>query len=239
MVKEKTIRKTSTKKYIFAFVLAVAIFLLGILLGSFLAGERVNYFQDFSDKQKLDYESLQLQLFYMSSMSNKSESCNTFSKILEQSLEDVGNAQEKVEQYSKQYNKPEYSILKREYSLAQIRYWILNEEVKKSCETNTISLLYFYSNDCNDCKTQETILLYLKDKFKQNLLIFSVDAGFTEEPIISLLKEKYNINTTPSIVIGDKTLSGIVTKEDLFKEICSAGIMNGECSAENALDYSY
>jgi len=214
-------RKVSTKRFLLTFVLVAFVFLIGISVGNFLTSERTSYLEDIAYKQKLDYESLQLQSLYLDINANNA-SCSVFSNILETSLEDVGAAQAKVDLYIKDSNKESYTEIKRDYLLVQIRYWLLNQKIKLNCKSDQVSVLYFYSNDdCIECGAQGTILTYLKEKLGDRLMVFSLDSDFTEEPVVNIIKKSYNITQVPSIVVEDKTFGKLVNKEDLTKEICS------------------
>jgi hypothetical protein len=213
-------RKISTKTYLLALVLTSFVFLIGFLVGYTLTSERTGYLEDIAYKQKLDYESLQLQSLYLDLNANNA-SCSIFNDILETSLNDVGNAQAKVDLYILESDKENYVELKRDYLLAQVRYWLLNERIKGSCNPEHVSVLYFYSNEeCVECGGQGTVLSYLKEKLKDRLLVFSIDADFNGEPMINILKQTYNITQIPSIVVEDQVFDSLVGKNDLTMGIC-------------------
>ena len=214
-------RKVSKKRFLIALILTCAIFLLGLLVGHTLSLERTDYLVDITYKQKLDYESLQLQSLYLD-LSATNASCSIFNNILETSLNDVADAQSKVDFYMLESAEKSYTELKRDYILTQIRYWLLNKKIKENNKEEHISVLYFYSNqDCVECGAQGTILTYLKEKLKDKLLVFSLDADFTGEPMVAVLKQTYNITKIPSIVIEDEVFDKLIGKDDLIKEICS------------------
>ena len=225
-------RKISTKKYILAFILTLFIFLIGLLVGYTLTSQRTSYLEEIAYKQKLDYESLQLQSLYLD-LSASEASCAIFNNILETSLNDVADAQAKVDFYIKESSKEDYRELKRDYVLAQIRYWLLNEKIKQNCKGEQVSILYFYTNEeCVECGAQGTILSYLKDKLQDKLLVFSLDSDFIEEPMVNVLKQTYNITQIPSIVVEDKVFGQLIGKDDLIKEICSHYIEKPELCLE-------
>ena len=214
-------RNINYGKYFMAFVFSFLIFVIGIMLGSYLSTERVDYLRDIANKQKLDYESLELQSLYLSTAELRNESCIVLSRILEQSLKTVADAQIKVESYIRQISDSRYNDIKREYSIAQIRYWLLDKKIKDICEMDSVSILYFYSDaNCDDCGAQGAILTYLKEKLKDRLLIFALDYDFASEPLIELFKIEHNIDSIPSLVIANKSYTGLMTKEKLLEEIC-------------------
>ena len=213
-------RVISKRRFALSLVLTSFVFLIGILVGYTLTSERTNYLEDIAYKQKLDYESLQLQSLYLD-LSATNASCSIFNKILETSLNDVRDAQAKIEFYILESSAKSYIEIKREYLLAQIRYWLLNQRIKENCQAEHVSVLYFYSNEeCTECGAQSTVLSYLKEKLKDKLLVFSIDADFREESMVEILKQTYNITKIPSVVIEDTVFDKLIGKDDLTQEIC-------------------
>ena len=215
-------RKISTKKYLLAFLLSSLIFIIGLLVGFTLTQERTDYLEGIAYKQKLDYESLQLQLLYLD-LNPTNQSCSILNNILISSLDDVGSAQIKIDNYIKESRskKESYTDLKRDYALAQIRYWLLSSRIKENCKSQQVAVLYFYSNEeCFECGAQGTILLHLKDRLKDNLLVFSLDVDFKDEAMIQLLKQTYNISKVPSVVVDEEVSEGLTSRDILLDSIC-------------------
>lgn len=208
------------KKHITALVLTAAIFIIGLLIGITITQSRSTYLEEAVRSQKLDYESMQLQSLYITSLN---QSCSVLSKALESSLNNLETARIKLENYITQSRKESLESTKREYMLAELRYWILAQNTKKTCNQDSVLLLYFYQKDelCNSCSTQGYILTALKDKLKNRLLIFSLDSDFVEEPLIPIIKETYDIKTVPAIIIQDQKIEGITSLENITKIICS------------------
>lgn len=132
-------------------------------------------------------------------------------------------------------NQQDFNNLKREYTLAQVRYWLLAKKAKDVCNRDIISVLYFYSsqNTCQQCNNQGFILTYAKKMFGDSLLIFSFDSGFKEEPLIDLMLKTYNISSYPSLVIGDKKY-GFTDTNQLIGILCSDYQNNTNCPVNNS-----
>jgi len=112
-------------------------------------------------------------------------------------------------------NNPKFNELKRNYALLSIKAWILNNYVKERCKGNATVILYFYSVPCDECIQQGRILDKLREeKFNEKMLIFVLNADL-DEPIVNTLKTAYSIKKTPSLVIGEKTYSGLIDEENL------------------------
>ena len=217
-------RALSRDKYIIAGAITLGIFLLGLFLGLSIEGKRVNYIESVSRKQGLDFSSLQLQYAFIDQMSQE-KNCMAVQKTFEQNINNLESTRIRLENFDRDatLNKNELDVLKNEYILAQVRYWLLAERTKKLCDADIVNILYFYSDqkECPECEKQAFVLTYLKKKFKDRLLIFSFDSKFESEPVITLLKNTYNASIFPTVVIEGKPKYGFVDKSTILKDICS------------------
>lgn len=217
------IRRVSTEKYVIAAVITIGIFLFGLLLGLVIEGKRANYIEFVSRQQNLEYNSLQLQYAFMDELS-KEENCDAVSKTFEDNIKSLESARTRLEEFDQnsKLNKGDFTLLKREYVLAQVRYWLLAKRTKALCKKEIVTILYFYSDnkECPDCGKQAFVLTYLKKLFEDKLLIFSFDAQQEDEPMIPILKHTYNTNKYPTLIIEGKKFDSLMDKNTLLKEIC-------------------
>lgn len=201
----------------------MVIFTLGLLLGVVIESKRLDYMSTDARIQDVNYESLQLQYVYLSTLTGN-DSCNAFSATLNSYIHDLEVNRVRLQKYiegSTAYS-DEFDLLKREYTLSQINYWILSKRSRELCSTDLVTVLYFHSEECgDDCTNQGFILDYLKRVFGDKLLIFAFDTGFKEEPMIDILKQTYNVTETPTVVIEDVKLVGFQSKQDLMDDVCS------------------
>lgn len=213
------------KRYLVALFLTLVVFSLGLLIGYGITGVRLSYASDVEKQQRLAYDSLQVQTLYIANLLDKAD-CPALINTLEKNVDDVEQTAKKLEDFIKNSEtKEDYTVLKRQYVLSQIRYWLLAQEVNKLCKKDSVLVLYFYSVEpefCEQCTTQGVILSYLKDQLKDKFLVFSFDANFGDEPLVTLLRTNYAVQRTPSLVINEKTYSGLVTKEALLQVVCSS-----------------
>ncbi|MFH1835459.1 MAG: hypothetical protein ABH851_04650 [Methanobacteriota archaeon] len=214
-------RVTNTKIYVGALFLTVAIFVMGLLLGLVIEGKRVAFMEESDRVQKLNFESLKLQFLYLSSLEGR-ESCPAFSSALSRYIKETEKTRERLEGYITQgvaYNN-DFLILKREYVISQLNYWVLSKNTKRLCGTDFVTVLYFYSEDCGDCENQGFVLDYLKRRFGDGVLIFALDREFVEEPMIPFIVETFNVSVSPTLVVEDDVLVGFQPKDTLIKVVC-------------------
>lgn len=212
-------RKVYWKRHLVVLVITLIIFSIGIMIGSALTKGRLGFTQEDIEKRQIEYESLQMQLLYLSRQENKS--CNVLLNSLERSSYDLENSRIKLENYMAGSESGNFYVIKKDYMLTEIRYWLLAEESKNVCPNDAVRILFFYETDenCIDCSAQGNILTYLKDVFGDKLLVFSLDVNF-DEPMIQILKETYDISELPALVLGDKVFQGLTKKEELINELC-------------------
>ncbi|MGV8169608.1 MAG: hypothetical protein ACP5N3_06155 [Candidatus Nanoarchaeia archaeon] len=217
-------RKISTSRILAAFIIAFLIFCLGITLGLIMDNQRVKWSNTQAQVQKLDYESLQWQYLFLSSNKNREETCILLQTTLEKSVIDLGVSLEKIQLYKKQasLNSKDYEQIEREYTLNNLKYWFLASRTKEECGVDNVIILYFFSEkNCPSCPNQGVILTHYKNIYQDKLLVFPINVDIQEtETNIKLLRNLYDVNSLPSIVVGDTRYEGVVDSEQLGEIIC-------------------
>ncbi len=195
------------------------------MLGLIIEGARTSYLEEFNTKQGLDYNSLQLQYQFIDQLGQE-KNCEAISKTFDNAVESLEDARVRLEGYNQDatLNKEDFDSLKREYTLAQLRYWLLARKTRDLCNMELSTILYFYSTEekCPECEQQAFILTYLKKRFKDRLLNFALDGDYDKEPMIQILKKTYDINQFPTIVVNDEKFEGLTDKDTVLAEICKS-----------------
>lgn len=219
--------KIVKSRYLRAFIITLAVFSIGLFLGSLMDNYRTQYFVRYNEIQKLNIRSMQLQ-FELNNIDTGYDQCRKTKSLFDFYLVELENNRERLNEYAKEtkIKKEDFEILRREYVLSQINFWLLSQSIKENCpdyaDFNTV--LYFYSNNdvCPSCGDQSFNLDYYKIKLKTNLLIFALDEQFGEqEPLINMLKDIYNINSYPTVVINNKVYDELLSQEELKDVLCS------------------
>ena len=211
-------RKTSIKKYILAFVLTLLVFSGGIIAGLFIENLRLSSAKQITLKEKVTLRSLQLQHSYIASGLTD---CKALHTILENNINELGKKVAIIIDYEKKalFNEEEFQLQLQDYFLTEIQFYLLAKDIDKKCPQDNVKILYFY--DENKDETQGDILIYLKKKFDNKVLVFSLDSGFTEEPMIRTLLTNYNITQFPALVIEEKVFEGHQNADQLMKQLCT------------------
>jgi hypothetical protein len=216
-------RPANTARYIAAAVITAVVFLLGMFVGFTVEGKRVNIMQDMYVDQQVKFTSSQLQYNYLSSGGELN--CPALYTIFYSNIKDLDQARIRLENFRQDstINTASFDLLKREYTLEELRYWMLAEQARKVCGQDIVRVLYFYSTDeeCPHCSEQGFVLDYIKKLFGDRILIFAVDSKL-DEPMVGVLMKQYNVTSYPGIVIErEPSSNGFLGKDALLASVCT------------------
>lgn len=200
-----------SKKYFFAFVITAVIFVTAIYISNRLNQKKLAELQTIEDRISLDI------------LSSETES-----SLLEETVcKDVGNTalthelgdlSEKLA-YAETQNQGSQTIalLKVQYSLLEIKDYLLMKRVTEKCGIKPTFVLYFYSTTeeaCPDCQKMGYVLTALHDKYP-DLRVYSFDYDLDLEAIHTLLNI-YNVkDTLPALIINGDPYYGFRSLDDL------------------------
>lgn len=133
------------------------------------------------------------------------------------SLSDLGNRLSYAEEQLGSDN-AQVLHLKEQYSLLEIRDYMIAKKLSAACGTKPVTVLYFYSNagDCSDCNKAGYTLSYLHNTYPQ-LRVYSFDYNLD----LGALKTFIAINKVhgplPAFVINGKESNGFTTPDEFEK----------------------
>lgn len=230
--KTSNFRKISKDKYIIAGILTLLVFSLGLTLGIILEEQRYNRADEINQEQQANYISLQLQYLMLSTFESQ-ENCPVLFTSLKTTIDDLSGSLSKIIDYEKEtsINSDDYLLISRRYTLDNLRYWLLANEAKESCDLDIVTLLYFYSDECPSCPNQGTILTYFKKLLGDSLLVFPINIDLrNEEPMVEVMMSLYNVTKYPTLIIADEKYEGVIKTEELQEIICSELQYSGVCN---------
>ncbi|MDB5260696.1 MAG: hypothetical protein JWN37_927 [Candidatus Nomurabacteria bacterium] len=202
-----------TKKYIFTFIITVAIFATAFYASSFLSNKRVTDVKSIQDNIAIDILSNETQFDLLKEIpcTNVSES------ILSPELSALGDKLSKTES-DRGATDADVIYLKKYYSLLQIKDYLLSKQLASKCgpAKKPVFIIYFYSNtgDCADCQNEGFVLTRLKE-VHPDLRVYSFDFNLDLAAIDSM-KNIYKINgNLPALVIEDKAYTGFKSVDAL------------------------
>lgn len=106
--------------------------------------------------------------------------------------------------------------LKKEYSLLEIKDYILMNTMAEKCHTKPLYILYFYSNTdtCTNCKDTGTILTELRAQYPM-VRVYSFDYHLPV-PTVKTLTDIFKVKEQfPALVIHEKPVYGFKTLSEI------------------------
>lgn len=215
-------RDVKKYRYIFAAVITIVIFTLGMLFSNFVDGQRYSSLRNEIQNDNVELESWQLQLSYL--RSEDVDSCGALQSGLQDVVSNYNSRLDDIQNYEKNsfFRENDFESMKNLYVLSGLRYWMFAEELKDNCEYDANTVLYFTTQigeakDCDACGYTGEQLSILKQKYGEELLIFTVPTEF-DDGFVDMLETRHNVTEIPTIIINDnKTnrLSGSVSSQEI------------------------
>ncbi len=103
-------------------------------------------------------------------------------------------------------NNPEVIQLKKQYSLLEIKDYLLMQQINKKCGQKTLSILYFYTNtgNCEGCTHMGEVLTYLRQTYP-TLRVYSFDYDLDLSALRTLISlNKISGQKLPAFIINNK-----------------------------------
>lgn len=109
--------------------------------------------------------------------------------------------------------------LKRQYTLLQIRDYILTQRIADTCDVEPVTALYFYSNEsgaCESCDRASYALSYLRQTYPQ-LRVYSFDYNLDLGALKTFIAVERIEEKFPAFVIEGKRSYGFTDLESFQK----------------------
>ncbi|MCX6819056.1 MAG: hypothetical protein NT129_03600 [Candidatus Aenigmarchaeota archaeon] len=211
------VMKLKKERYVIVFSVTTLIFILGVILGSYITESKFLDIQNQLQKNILDSQSFELELSMLNELKNAS-----LCDYIAQRLPDIIENKVKLGRRFDVGDIPEENadILKKEYTNFLFRFLLLNEIQEKACGIKKPKILFFPDEESELSRAQGRVLDYMVYTLSdRNLTVFVFNVDW-KEPLIKLMVSTYNITQTPSLVIDDKKYDGFQSKEKIIEILC-------------------
>lgn len=192
-----------TKKYILVFLLTSTVFVVAWSASAFFTRQKLANLHSTQEKVATDILSSETQFDLLQEMSCDAAGRSAFSHDIAVLADKIGYSESHVADAA------EILALKKQYTILEVKDFVLSKRIGERCGTPPISILYFYGTEagCPDCVRQS----YVLDAVRQNrpdVHVYSFDYNL-DLSTIKALTSIYAINENlPAIVIGTKTFNG-------------------------------
>lgn len=189
------------EKYILAFLITVAIFGTAFYIASRIDQSRINDIRATQEAVSIDILSLETQFDLLGSLD-----CDTIAEhpVLSDEINSLASRLFVAETNLGSDN-AEVIQLKKQYSLLQIKDYLLMREITQKCASKPVYILYFYSNagDCADCRRMGEILTYLRQEYP-DLRVYSFDYNLDLSAVKTLIALRKVKATLPTFVVNNR-----------------------------------
>jgi len=206
-------------------VITIFVFLAGVWFGMTMQETRVNEIKQEYLQMQISWNDIQLQSDIIMSNSLKNE--DICQNVVEKNLkfgDQIYEKGKKIETYEKRNEFSEdLETQKREHNLLKLQFWVNLINIKKSCNSNYINVVYFYEDDggkitkIKQDKISE-ILFELKQEYGQEMMLIPIAKDLDLSSVDTVIA-KYKIETFPSVLINENILITDVPDKKSLKKI--------------------
>jgi hypothetical protein len=189
------------QKYTLAFIITAAIFGTAFYIAQRIDAERVADIRSTEESISIDILSSETQFELLGNLDCKtiaenpvlSDELNTLESRLSVAEQNLGSENSEVIQ------------LKEQYSLLEIKDYLLLEQISSKCGLKPVYILYFYSNtgDCADCSQMGEELSYLRETYP-GLRVYSFDYNLDLSALKTLTALQKVNGLLPALIINNR-----------------------------------
>lgn len=206
------------QRYLLAFAITAAIFGTAFYIASRLDSARIADIHSTEENISTDILSSETQFELLGNLDCETIAQNT---ALSDELNSIAS-QLSVAESNLGTNNPEVTQLKKQYSLFEIKDYLLLQQLSQKCKLKPVYILYFYSNSgsCPDCTRSGEVLTYLRQTYP-SLRVYSFDYNLDLSALKTLESlRKVNPAQTggglPAFIINNRTpVYGFKTLEQM------------------------
>jgi len=213
--------KNQKMVFLYALILTIIVFNLGIFMGYMLETSRINKINTIYLNNELDLLDQIIQkdsnnLINISCQSQTDENIKFANRIYEEALT--------IERYENA-NKMNKEIIFQHKRFDLLRtFFLMNSiNIKSKCNLDYNIIVYFYQYNNPDISISSKqrffsdLLMNLKEKYGSKIMLIPL-SGDNNLPSINMIMNAYNITQLPSILIDEKVvLTNINSAEDIEK----------------------
>lgn len=207
-------QKPDWRKYILAFVITAAIFGTAFYLAVRFNEQRIADVRTTESQLSIDLLSNETQYELLGEQTCSdiaenpvlSDELNALAGRLSYTEDNLGS------------NNADVLALKSQYSLLEIKDYLLMQKVAAQCGTHPAFILYFYSNkgDCPDCSREGDVLTYLRNTYP-SLRVYSFDYNLDLSAVKTLIAIRNIKPELPALIVNSREPSyGFKNVDDIY-----------------------
>ncbi len=189
------------RKYTLAFVITSTIFFTAFYIAARIDAGRVASIRSTQEAISIDLLSSEVQFELLGNLD-----CSIIAEhpVLTEELNSLAERLSFAESRLGSDNE-EVVTLKKQYSLLQIKDYLLMQQISQKCKTKPVFVLYFYSNsgDCAECSRAGDVLTYLRQTYP-DLRVYSFDYNLDLSALQTLVALRKVKTPLPAFIINNR-----------------------------------
>lgn len=212
----KDTRSFDWKKYLLAFAITAAIFATAFYLAFRFNEQRVADIRATQSRLSIDILSNETQYDLLGE-----QSCSDIAHtpVLSDQLNELAGRLSYAED-NIGVNNTDVAALKQQYSLLEIKDYLLMQKVAAQCGLRPTFILYFYSNKegaCPDCGREAEVLTYLRVNYPA-LRVYSFDYNLDLSALRTLIAIRKVEPRSPALIINNRpAIYGFHSVDDILE----------------------
>ncbi|MEM5778283.1 MAG: hypothetical protein QXK49_01480 [Candidatus Aenigmatarchaeota archaeon] len=194
------------KVFLKTLALTLLVFVIGFYAGILLDNLRLEEVKSRMTEIDNLWNDLRLLQSYIQKISeNKTLYCDFLLKENLKAGDKIYDEGKRIEEYEKTNRfTPTLELEKERYALLDLQFWLNSIELKKACNANYSTVIYFYSqyNKTIEQDFQDRVLWDLKQKCGPQIIYITFPADM-EITTLEVIKSVYNIEKIPAILINE------------------------------------
>jgi hypothetical protein len=199
----------NSSKYLIVLLLTAGIFAVSWYVSAFFNQRRILEIRDIQQKVATDILSAETDFSLLQELSCDAVNVSTTSEELASLASRISFTEDSI-------SGDQIDVLKKQYTLLQVKDFLLKKRISERCKTPLSTVLYFYATgkECADCTKQGYVLDAIRSEHPE-LRVYSFDYSL-DLSTIKALRSVYKIgDTLPALVVNGKTYSGFQSVEQL------------------------
>lgn len=198
------------RKYIYVLLITCALFATAWYMSNYFSERKLAEVKNIQNKVAVDILSSETQFSLLEELSCQDLNSSVFSTEIATLAEKISYAEQNLSA------KEEVDLLKKQYTILQVKDFLLTKRVGERCKQAPVSILYFYGlkESCEDCVKQGYVLDAIRSE-RPDVRVYSFDYNL-DLSTVKALRSIYKINDSlPAVVINGKTYQGFQTIEQV------------------------
>lgn len=198
------------RKYIYVFLITCVLFASAWYASTYFNSRKLNEVKDIQNKVAVDILSSETQFTLLEELSCQDLNNSVFSTEIATLAEKISYAEQNLSASD------EIDLLKKQYTILEVKDFLLTKRVGERCKQTPASILYFYGRkeNCEDCVKQGYVLDAIRQRYPY-VRVYSFDYNL-DLSTIKALRTIYKIgDKLPALVVNGKTYNGYQSLEQL------------------------